>query len=368
MQRSGSTAPAVHDDGTLRRLLERQGPVVTIWANRPEPVPNAIASRLQSARDEIKDLLPSQVVDAVLAALGDAFGGSPGAVVVAGDDGIRLVEAANQPLHHEVTLFTELPALAALIEHRQADVPFVVATVDRRGADLAWSAGGRQGERTVEGDDTYITKVHAGGWSHRRFQQRAENSWEHTAAEIATELERLVRQLEPRVVIVASEERMEQMLRDRLPADINELLRDVSGSRTLDGSDDERNEQIERWIRTAGAEDTVAALELFDQERGQADRATSGAEDTFEALRASRVDTLLIHDDGTQERTAFFDREEPGLVALDRGTFEQLGREPAGPARLQDVAIRACLLTGAGLRIVPAHTRLDDDIGAILRW
>ena len=96
--------------------------------------------------------------------------------------------------------------------------------------------------------------------------------------------------------------------------------------------------------------------------------AAEGAAATFEALRESRVDTLLIHDDGTQDRTAFYDEQEPGLVALERTTFDDLGRRPTGPARMHDVAIRACLLTGAGIRIVPEHTSLDEGIGAILRW
>lgn len=368
MERSGTTAHAVHDDGTLRSLMERDGPVVTIWANRPDPVPNAIDSRVRAAVDSVDELLPPAAVTAVEKALGEALSRAPGVVLVAGDDGVRFVHPTSEPLRHETTLFGALPALAPVIEDMQAAIPFVVARVDRRGADLYWSGDSGEGRRTVEGDDTYITKVQAGGWSHRRYQQRAENTWEQNAAEIAGELERLAREVQPRVVILASEERMEQSLRERLPSEIGELVRSASGSRSEDGSDDERADDIERWIRTAVAEDTVAALQLFDEERGQNDRAASGAEQTFDALRQSRVDLLLIHDDGTEQRTAFFDREEPGLVALARSTFKDLGREPAGPARLHDVAIRACLLTGAGLRIVPAHTRLDEGIGAVLRW
>jgi hypothetical protein len=37
-------------------------------------------------------------------------------------------------------------------------------------------------------------------------------------------------------------------------------------------------------------------------------------------------------------------------------------------ARMVDIAIRAAILTGAGIRIVPATKRLKDGIGAILRW
>jgi len=352
----------------MRRLFEQPGPVMTVWVNRPEPVPATIATRVRSVHDTVDEVLPSNAADAVDRALSEGFEQSPAMVLVVGNDGIRFAYTATSPLRFEATLFGELPALAPVIGDLQTSIPFVLAMVDRRGADLYWSTPDGEGSRSVEGDDTYLRKVQAGGWSHKTYQQRAENTWEHTAAEVAGELEQIVRRIDARLVILASEERMEQSLREHLQPEIVELVRDVTGSRSRDGSDDERREQVERWIRSAVAEDTVAALQLFEQERGQADRAASGAAETFEALRQSRVDTLLIHDDGTQQRTAFFDRDEPGLVALDRTTFADLGRDPAGPARLHDVAIRACLLTGAGVRVVPEHTRLDEGIGAILRW
>src|SRR5690606_29263475 len=143
-------------------------------------------------------------------------------------------------------------------------------------------------------------------------------------------------------VVVASEERMGELLRQHLSDDTRMLLRDVAGSRTRDGSETERERAIRRWVRTAVAEDTVAALQLFAQERGQLDRAADGAEATFAALRESRVDTLLLHDDGTYDRTAFYDVDDPSVVALERTTFEQLGRSPGRVARMHDVAIRAC--------------------------
>jgi hypothetical protein len=352
----------------MRAVFEQPGPVVTIWANRPDPMPATIATRVRAACDAIDGMLPNEVVATVDTALTRGFEDSPGMVVVVGDGGIRLAHTTTAPLRFERTLIGELPALAPVIEDLQTSIPFVVAMIDRRGADMYWRTPRGEGASSVEGDDTYITKVQAGGWSHKTYQQRAENTWEHTAAEVADELQQIVRRTNARLVILASEERMEQSLRQRLPGEVVELLRDVAGSRTRDGSDDERRDQVERWIRTAVAEDTTAALQLFEQERGQADRAASGAAETFDALRQSRVDTLLIYDDGSEQRTAFFDRDEAGLVALDRATFSDLGREPAGPARLHDVAIRACVLTGAGVRVVPAHTRLDEGIGAILRW
>lgn len=68
----------------------------SIWANRPDPVPNSIAARIQRSRNEIGGLLPVGVVDEVEAALAAGFESSAGVIVVAGDDGVRFVERTEE--------------------------------------------------------------------------------------------------------------------------------------------------------------------------------------------------------------------------------------------------------------------------------
>ena len=368
MERSGRSAPSLHDHGDLRELVGRSGPFVTIWANRANPSLRATASRIQSVRDSVHGALPAPVVDELTTAVDEAFPEAEALVALADDSGVLLVEHLPAPLRQEAVISGSLPALAPVIEHRQASIPFVVILVDRRGADLFWSNGDRSGSTSVTGDDTFIRKVQSGGWSQRTFQQRAENTWEHTAQEVAEEASRLVDALRPRVITVAGDVRMTEMLRKRLPAAAAALVRDVPGGRSNDGSEEHREEEVQRWVRTAIAEDTVAALRLFEQEKGQLDRASDGAEATFEAIREARVDTLLIHDDANLDRRALFVPDEPHLVSLDQRTLEDLGRSSAVTARLSDVAIRACLLTSAGIRIVPTAPTLTEGIGAILRW
>jgi Bacterial archaeo-eukaryotic release factor family 2 len=370
MQRSGSAVPAFHDTrGDLHDLVSRAGTFVSIWANCPQdPIPRAVASRSREVRDAIDGLVGDSTAGAIAASVATAFPDAPAIVLVADESGVVLEERLDESLPKEVILSGRLPLLSPVIAHRQAAIPFLVVILDRRGADLYWSADGGRGSETVAGDETFIRKVQAGGWSHSVYQQRAENTWEETAREVAQEVQRVAADIGARVVLMAADVRMAQMLRKHLPDDVESLVRDVPGSRSEDGSHDAREIEIRRWIRNAIAEDTVAVTKLYDEELGQHDRAVSGPADTLAALRESRVDTLLLHDDPDDDRQAFFDADEPGLVALDRAMFRDLGRSPDGPARLTDVAIRACLLTGAGIRIVPALPRLERGIGAILRW
>jgi hypothetical protein len=45
-----------------------------------------------------------------------------------------------------------------------------------------------------------------------------------------------------------------------------------------------------------------------------------------------------------------------------------MGVDPPAEGRLVDIAVRAALGTGAGIRVVGAGAGLEGGIGAILRW
>ncbi|MGD9995439.1 MAG: Vms1/Ankzf1 family peptidyl-tRNA hydrolase [Ilumatobacteraceae bacterium] len=368
MQRSGQSAPAVVDHRDLADILQREGPFLTVWAARPDPLPNAISSRLRGMHGADAAVIPTEVFDALADAVAGQLPAAEGVVAVADRSGVVLTEALPEPPRHELERVGAVPSLSPVIEHRQASIPFVVLVADRRGCDLYWS--GRQGEgaTSVAGDDMYIRKVQAGGWSHRTFQQRAENTWDHTAGEIAAELTRVVDEVRARVVTVSGDVRMLQLLQKRLPSAVASRVREVPGGRSDDGSDDAHDAAVRRWIRTAVAEDTVAVLRQFDEERGRADRAADGAVATFAALREARVDTLLVHDDVDVPGTGFFAPGEAMLVAENPDILAAMGRSDLRQARAVDVAIRASVLTGAAVRVVPASPRLTDGLGALLRW
>jgi hypothetical protein len=113
-------------------------------------------------------------------------------------------------------------------------------------------------------------------------------------------------------------------------------------------------------------------LERFATELGQAgapraahgDRAVEGAAATLAALGRGQVETLLLTglflDD---ERTAWFG-PAPTDVAADRDELAGLGVAEPVEGRLVDVAVRAAMGTGAGVRILDpadqARPALED--------
>jgi len=109
-------------------------------------------------------------------------------------------------------------------------------------------------------------------------------------------------------------------------------------------------------------------VDRFQEERGQRDRAADGPKATVEALGRAQVGTLLLYDDPSDERTAWFGPDATH-IALDASTLKDLGVEPQ-QARLTDVLIRAAIGTGASVRIVPdtGPGSPTEGVGALLRY
>lgn len=358
--------PALHQElADLRALVATDTEYVTVWANRPGPTPEQIDARVRAELNSVPGRYTGPRADELASALRDTLRAADAAVVVLTEQ-VVLAEPLPEPVRREFTFTGPVPALAPVIEGRQRDVPVVVVRVDRRGADIAWAGREQSGSVSVDGDeDRFITKVRAGGWSHAVYQRTAENAWEQTAHDVAAALTQVVAAAHPRTVMVAGDVRMVELVRKCVPPAVREKLREVSGGRGEDGSEQHRLEDIERWLRTAAAEDTRAVLEAFDVQFGQLDAlAVAGADDTFAALRAAQVDVLLVNDGADHEPRAYFDVADPTAVAL----AEDAMRSTTRVGRRCDVAIRSALLTGAGVRAVPRGNKLPDGLGALLRW
>jgi peptide subunit release factor 1 (eRF1) len=283
-------------------------------------------------------------------------------------DGVRLVEHLPEAPRTELARWSDLAALAPILEHRQADVGHVVAIVDRLGADVTARWRGHDVSETVKGTATDpISRSHPGGWSQKHFQLKVQENWDRNAHQVAKEVTRLADEADAEYLVVAGDVRAAQLLRDALPDRLRPLVREAAGTRSADGGDAHSEHDLHRLLRTAVAADTVELLRTFQQEQGQHDRAANGPAATLDALRRSQVDVLLVHDDPGDERTWWYG-EDPLVVAASESEVRSLGAEEARRGRLADVAIRAALGSGATVRVVPAAGPLQGGIGAILRW
>ncbi|CAA9246454.1 MAG: hypothetical protein AVDCRST_MAG50-2016 [uncultured Acidimicrobiales bacterium] len=372
MEASAPTPTAAVHAPDLVQLFEGAGPFVTVYLATEPAIENAgprNAARWRALRDE---LAASGASEAALSNVDplveDANTEGSGLAVIATDSGVSHLTNAPSAPATDVGRWSPLPSVVQLLEWRQAAAAYVLVKTDRLGADLVAVAGAEIAEETTAGSDPgpHVRRSNPGGWSQRRFQQRAENSWEKNAKEVAAEIVRLVDQVDARLLIVGGDVRAVQLLHEELPTDLRAEVIDIDASRAVDGSAERSQDEADTMVATAVAKDTVGLLQKFKEERGQGDRAAEGPEATLAALSKAQVDVLLVHDDPADERPAWFG-PQPEQVALTQAALRNMGAGDGTQARLVDVAVRAALGTGAAVRIVPG-TSVEGGLAAILRW
>jgi peptide subunit release factor 1 (eRF1) len=376
MQVSGTRpAGALRPDdlADLAPLFASHGPFLSLCMATPGAQPQAAQQssvRWATPRAQLAAAgAPSPILDAIDPVVTEAHHDGAALVVIADTDGIRHVDHAPEPPRREFHAWAPLPRVGTLLEWRQARVPYLLVLIDREGADLiVVDAPEQHVEReTSEGREAPLRKVAAGGWSQRRYQQRAENTWRDNARNVGDRVTHLVDEHDLPLVIVAGDVRAVELLETALPERIHDRLHAVDGSRAAGGRIDEHDADVRRLAATEAATRSVALLRKFEEELGQADRAVNGPAETLAALARAQVDVLLVHDDPDDDRVAWFG-PKPLDAALSIDDLRTLGIDDLHEGRAVDVAMRAAIGSGAGIRIVPHTHALAGGIGALLRW
>ena len=348
------------------------GPVVSVYLTTEAALPQATARvelRWKTMRTRLAD---DGAPETALAAVDPLIEGSHAAgetlVALAGPGGLLYTTHLPEPPEGDIASVAPLPHVVPLLAATQALLPHVVVATDRLGAELIAVLPDKQDLYSeVAGEELHVTRSAPGGWSQRRFQQRAENRWEANAREVADALTRLVDTTKPRLVIVSGDVRAVQFLRKQLPTRAAELLTEVQGDYS---SLDEALRRSMEVVATTVAHDTAELLEDYRREQQHPEGlAVGGSDATLAALHAAQVDTVLLDPIQAAGHTAWFG---PNLAQV-AGTADALrsaGVPDPQPAPLADTAVRAATATAAAVRIMPADTPelAPSGIGALLRY
>ena len=372
MESTGVTPPGAVVAPDLADLVADTGPFVTVYLTTEADIDNAAHRSEQHWKALRRDLADAGAPEEALAAIdplvNDAHLQGQTLAAVATPAGLGHAEHAPDPPPRDRGTVAALPALVPILEWRQSYPTHVGVLADRAGADIFLSRHDRPDvQREAGGDDDPLHKAKPGGWSQLRYQHRAENTWEHNADDVAAEITNLFDRSGARLVVVAGDVRAVQLIREALPERVAGRLEVVDGGRSQDGSEDEFGAEVHGRLAGAVASDTVALLEKFREELGQDDRAVDGPDATFAALAKAQVEVLLVHEDPDDERRALFG-PDPTAIGLRAVDMTALGVDAPSEAPLVDVAVRAALGTGAGIRVVPAGQAPTGGLGAILRW
>ena len=361
----------------LTDLTTASGPFLSVRITTEPAVPNAGPRshlRWHGLRQElVADGVPQDLLDRVDPFVEDAHRwGRTLHVVVTGGGGVFVDHAARQERPDErAARYEWLPWTIPVFAARQRRVPHLVVLTDRRGADLVVvRRDGVEIDTAVTATEEPIPRVaqsdwHA--WAEHRYQQRAENSWERNAGEVATEVVRLARWAEPRTIYVAGDVRAVQFLRDDLPDDLAARIRVVDGERLRPRGNGGLTGDVTELLDAEHEAELAALLARFAEESGQRDRAVAGFDQTIAALAAGQVATLLVAEDPDDEVDAWFG-DDPSRVAVSEAAGEALGWTALRPGRRREAVVRAAIGTGADVRVIPRGSGPAEDVGALLRW
>ena len=274
----------------------------------------------------------------------------------------------------DLALYAAPAHVLPLLMWKQERPPYVLVVIDRTGADLESSIGmaSMPVRSTVEGPDDEIERNAPGGWeglTQGRYQRRAEDSWAHNAGAAAEAVASALQRTEAHVLVVAGDVRAVQLLMERLPTWVHKdvTVKRVSGSRAADGSQRTRPEVVASVVREACKEQTAVLWQRFLEERTPKGLAVEGVHATLAALALGRVATLLVSADAD----ASGEQAWMGPAPTEVQPTDQPEPPWAGARRgaLVDVAVRAAILTGAQVRVIPAGSGFgpEQGVGGICR-
>jgi hypothetical protein len=364
------------DARALSKLYAVDGPFVTIYLNTrgdTEDAATQLETRWKNVLRELADRgVDEPTRDALTQARGDHTRGGT-RVLVAAHGTVHLAVSLPQPppSDEEITI-GPLPRLVPLAGALALQLPHVVVLADRTGADvLAYTSGPDPDETASTDNDRFPQrKVHAGGWAAKRFDNDVEETWEQSAREVASLIERVAHGIDARVVIASGDDRALQLIAQHLPANLAGRYVTVGGGgRHADGSDDVIAGEVLRVLSETVGANTIELLGKYAEERGQQDRAADGAAETIEALQKGQIGTLILTDSRDSGRLGWCG-PEPVHLALERGQLGAMNVTTAHEALLEELLLRAAWATGADVQFVTGgvdHSPTDG-IGALLRY
>lgn len=349
----------------LRPLTEHEGPFASATLDVSHVDPATRDHPLVSWATQRRALARQGADDATLAALdaavtADAPPGECTRLACACDGEVLLdVTWAGRPAAEQAT-WAALPHVVDVVRALDGATTHAIVRIDRTGADLVvvGASGATVERREVEGEHDELRKVSPGGMSQHRFQARAEDSWQHNAVQVAEELDRLVREVDPAVVFLEGEDHVVSHLLDHASGALAPRLVVLpTGGRAPGTSARAEQDAVATELARWRAERDAALVQRLGDARG-AGNAVEGWGPVLRAAGRGQVDHVVLLDDalgaGDRVDTLVWSLASSGAQLSVVSHLDEADQRPDG-AELPT--------TGDG-----GLPRPRDGVAAILRW
>ncbi len=361
----------------LQQLSKRQGPFVTVSIDVTRSAESAVRDLELRWQEHRRQLSRAGVPDAQLDEIGEAvltpsgLAGPVGKLVVADADGIALDLALPTRTIRDEVGSGPAPHLLPVFRALRDKFAYLLAEVDRSGAEVTVvnGLGLTQDHHQVHGSHDELHKVGGGQMSSRRIQARAEDSWARNAAEVARELDRLIAQHHPSLVLLDGDAVTLTDLLDAGSQRLTELaVRLHSGGRAAGVSTAARDAEIEEVLVNHQRSVQADLLERFGAAEGRQEAAVQSLEDAVDAARRAQVEELFLHEDPASARTLWMG-DQPFEVGLSADDVRALGVANPTKVRADTALVWAVVAADSGVTLLdPDQRDLADGVGALLRW
>lgn len=362
--------------GWLQPIVTAEGPFASVHldATRAEATANhEVELRWEAVRAQLLEQGAPQSVVKSIEGLALAQTGLPGEQarsIVATDAGVLLDRVLPRRPVRDSGTYGPIPHLMPVVRALAGTFPYALVVADHTGADVTFvDAVGRPADsHEVEGGHDVLHKYGGGGWSHRRFQMRVLDSWERNAEAVAKDLDKVVAQHAPELVVVGGDPHAKGYLRQHASERVASLIQEVDGGSRAAGADEEAFEERVEEVLARHRQTVMGELAArFEQDRGRGGAIADGLGAVVDALRGGAVDTLLLQDDASSTATLWAG-DEPLHLGSTRDEVLALGSTTAVEDRADAVVVRAVAGQDARIELVEGMELLTGGIGALLRF
>ncbi|MBM7810713.1 Rv2629 family ribosome hibernation factor [Saccharothrix algeriensis] len=356
---------------TLGEIVRDRGPFASVYldaSHDTEDAAKALELRWRGLREDLaRQGADEETLGALDAAALEPAVGKAGRALIAAHGQLLLNRALPRPPAADTARWSRLPHLLPLANLAGTALPHVVVVTDRAGADLHGYDGHGEQTTEVQGDTHPLHKARGGGWSHRRMQNKVEETAQRNAALIAEAADRMVTGLNARLLVLGGEVQARTAVREELSPRCRDVLIEVDGGSLADGADDEAFDASVRSLVAQYQHDLDNdVVEEFTAESGRDQgRAVQGMERVVAALREANVATLLVSDQALGRRTVWAS-DDPALVAVREGDLRALGVDRIDELPADEALAGAATATGAQV-VITDDTKLWEGVGALLR-
>ena len=370
----------------LKPLLGRPAPFITVCLDATRADAAGEAAAVDRWRALRRDLVHAGAPDELLDEIGDAVARPThlrephGRVIVADAEGVRVDRVLAEAPVRSWAVRGPAPALLPVVRAACQSTRSLLVVVDRQGADLTFADETgphptRQVE-VVEGGHDVVHKGNEGGLSDRRTHARAEDSWERNAQVVAAEVDKVVAEKRPELLLVAGDVRATALLREAVGQRARALWVEVSGGSRSDGVKQTAfAAQLRGALASHRAARTGAVLAQFREEQGRGAGAVTELSDVVAVLRRGQARELVLHESVAGASSPLAGRmawvgPDPLQLALTRGELEAIGVTEGAREIPADIAlVRAAVGQDAGLTFATdGAVDLVDGVGVLLRW